>query len=370
MATLLFSNDSLSSLADAVGAADTSIRLVSGGGAQFPDPGPNEYFVAQFLDAATGERFEIVHVTARTGDVLTVLRAQEGTSAQNWLIGDAFAATVTAGVLQGMLQEGDGQIQSGNYAQDVGTANAYFAPLSPGLNEPAIGMPVRVKIANANTGPATLNMGSGVRPVVTAAGTPLPAYTLRAGRVYEFIYDGVNYQLTSQSWPVSNYALDPMSEPGFLGRFDAGAGVVQYLTPALAAGLLPEFTQLAKGLVPAFGSGGNDRVLTPAGWGSFVETTTTVSGSSVKIGGKIHLQTGWALGMGPDTSRVVLFPQAFANAPQYYGIWGLNRGVYIPTEDFVGEVEGTPSTTQMTVICNRVTGAPTGNLNWFALRID
>ncbi len=50
-------------------------------------------------DAATGAVYEIVYVTAISGVTLTVTRAQEGTSAQNWAIGDYAFVTPTAATM-------------------------------------------------------------------------------------------------------------------------------------------------------------------------------------------------------------------------------------------------------------------------------
>jgi len=47
-------------------------------------------------DAATGLVYEIVYVTAISGAALTVLRGQEGTTAQNWNAGDYAACMHTA----------------------------------------------------------------------------------------------------------------------------------------------------------------------------------------------------------------------------------------------------------------------------------
>ncbi len=65
-------------------AAATSIVLATGHGSRFPStfPYPLTWWNAtDWSDAADDPNREIVKVTARTGDTLTVLRAQEGTSA-------------------------------------------------------------------------------------------------------------------------------------------------------------------------------------------------------------------------------------------------------------------------------------------------
>ena len=57
-----------------------------------------------FNDAATGLLTEIVYCTARTGDICTIVRAQEGTAAQSWLAGDLAANLITAGQMAAMVQ--------------------------------------------------------------------------------------------------------------------------------------------------------------------------------------------------------------------------------------------------------------------------
>jgi hypothetical protein len=56
------------------------------------------------IDAATGVIKEIIHCTARSGDVCTVVRAQESTTALAWLAGDLIANLWTAGSAEAMVQ--------------------------------------------------------------------------------------------------------------------------------------------------------------------------------------------------------------------------------------------------------------------------
>lgn len=68
-------------------AAATSVSLVSGGGAKFPAPSTDGAFnvvwwnVTDYTNPAEDPNVEIVRVTARSTDALTVTRAQESTSA-------------------------------------------------------------------------------------------------------------------------------------------------------------------------------------------------------------------------------------------------------------------------------------------------
>jgi hypothetical protein len=67
------------------GAGDTSIVLSGGEGAELPDPSGDNYNMVwwdtSYADPADDPNVEIVRVTAKSTDTLTVTRAQEGTSA-------------------------------------------------------------------------------------------------------------------------------------------------------------------------------------------------------------------------------------------------------------------------------------------------
>lgn len=101
----LFANDAQSTLAGPITAIATSLTLASGTGADFPSPGAGQQFALTLNDAATGLDTEIVYCTARSGDVLTVVRGQEGTSALDWLAGDLAANLNTAGTMAAMVQQ-------------------------------------------------------------------------------------------------------------------------------------------------------------------------------------------------------------------------------------------------------------------------
>ncbi len=104
MAKFLNANNALSVTAAAISPSSTSVQLFAGDGAKFPAPGPNEYFVGSF---AAGGFTEIVRVTSRVGDVLTMTRAQEGTTARTWAAGTTFKQPPTAAQMQDLLQDSE-----------------------------------------------------------------------------------------------------------------------------------------------------------------------------------------------------------------------------------------------------------------------
>tara|TARA_R100000808_G_C2155041_1_gene166733 strand:+ start:9480 stop:10661 length:1182 start_codon:yes stop_codon:yes gene_type:complete len=77
--------------------SDTTLVLTTGHGARFPDAAGDKYFFATVLN--TSNNLEIIKVTARSGDSLTVQRAQEGTTAQSIAQDDRIELRITAGTL-------------------------------------------------------------------------------------------------------------------------------------------------------------------------------------------------------------------------------------------------------------------------------
>lgn len=99
-----FANNASSTLAAPISNTALSVSLAAGTGALFPNPSAGQQFALTFNDAATGLLTEVVYCTARSGDTLTIVRAQEGTVAQNWLAGDLAANLVTEGTMAAMQQ--------------------------------------------------------------------------------------------------------------------------------------------------------------------------------------------------------------------------------------------------------------------------
>ena len=92
--TVILKNNASGFLATSISATDTSIILSTGTGANFPTLGAGDYFYATF--SPTSGASEIVKCTARSGDTLTVVRAQEGTSALSFAAGSRVELRVTA----------------------------------------------------------------------------------------------------------------------------------------------------------------------------------------------------------------------------------------------------------------------------------
>ena len=77
--------------------SSTATTFTVSSSANLPTLASGEILPITLNDTATRLVFEICYVTGISGDVLTVERAQEGTSAQNWNIGDFIWNGPTAG---------------------------------------------------------------------------------------------------------------------------------------------------------------------------------------------------------------------------------------------------------------------------------
>lgn len=104
MTIFVFTNNAKSTLAAPVAPSDTTVTLFSGTGALYPAPAAGQAFPLSLLDQSTGTQREIMYCTSRTGDVCTVTRAQEGTAAGTWVIGDFANLFITKGVAAAFAQ--------------------------------------------------------------------------------------------------------------------------------------------------------------------------------------------------------------------------------------------------------------------------
>lgn len=98
----LFVNNATSTLAAAITAAATALSLKAGDGAKFPTPVGGDFFTLTLIgrDANGFENaWEVVNVTARSVDTLTIVRAQEGTTAAAWGVATPAQARPTAAAL-------------------------------------------------------------------------------------------------------------------------------------------------------------------------------------------------------------------------------------------------------------------------------
>ena len=110
----LWANNANSTLYAAITNVSTSLTVQTGDGALFPSPTGGQYFLASLCNVVSGieSNFEIVKVTARSGDIFTITRAQEGTSATGYLSGAKVSLRVTAGSINTWVDQTSAQTLS------------------------------------------------------------------------------------------------------------------------------------------------------------------------------------------------------------------------------------------------------------------
>jgi hypothetical protein len=265
MPIFLYSDNARSTLGASLSVGGTTITLASGGGALFPNPAPGQQFALTLNDLATQTVFETVWCTARAGDVLTVLRAQEGTAALAWSTGDYVWNGPTAGQMQNMVQ----------------TPHMTDASISPVFG------PTQVQGTFSATGAATFSttgqFGSTVSAVDPSTGT----------------LSGVTIASTGSGTQGARLALQ--GSPGSTGTpnkwLRAQGGIFDILNSNYSAQILTLSDLGDLGAIrniTASGSAAFTGSVTSSSFGSFTDTGTNnglfVNGSGSN-GANVHLHT-------------------------------------------------------------------------------
>jgi hypothetical protein len=172
MTVQLFANNAKTTLASPINATQTTITVAPGTGALFPNPSSGQAFKITLVSASSTTVYEICLCTARSSDILTVVRAQEGTSGTPFLLNDIVGNYDTADVMANLVQVVQLQNQYYLYAVASGTANALAATIPSSFTTIPDGMSIVIKSAAANTGATTLNLtlgstATGAFPIVT-----------------------------------------------------------------------------------------------------------------------------------------------------------------------------------------------------------
>lgn len=176
-----FGNNVVSALAADITANQTTIQVMPGTGTLFSGLLTYDYsntsnnlqtYAKITLTDAKETVFEICHLTAVNNDILTVIRAQEGTTEKGWSLNDVIGNFATRGSENQFVQIE--QLQSGHYISGVagGTANALTLELPAtyfvnGTTDWTLRTPIVVYPTQNNTGASTLQLTMGGRVLGT-----------------------------------------------------------------------------------------------------------------------------------------------------------------------------------------------------------
>jgi hypothetical protein len=142
---ILFTNNASATIASTISSSATSITVASGQGAEFPVLTGSDYFIATLVDSSNN--IEIIKVTARSSDTMTVVRGQESTSARSYTVGSLLELRVTAATLSSFAQQTGGTITAATI-----TASTQFTGPGTGLTGTAASLTAGVAtLANTST---------------------------------------------------------------------------------------------------------------------------------------------------------------------------------------------------------------------------
>lgn len=192
----IYANNAKSILSSAVTSSATTFYINSSDAALFPTPvAGTEFFRLRLTDAlAPNSVEEIVYVTTRSGNTLTVIRGQEGTTAQAWAVNTPCWNAATAGTYYQFMQHYYGVNSSGINFYTVATqtyGHAYYDGMLVEF------LPL---LANTITNP-TLNVnGLGAVVITNSDGSTILAGQLPAYSIVACVYNsaGPRWELTSR----------------------------------------------------------------------------------------------------------------------------------------------------------------------------
>ena len=135
----LYTNNAATYLAFGITNTATTMQVSANAGSLFPSPTGGDYFYVSLI-SLSGPIIEIVKCTARSGDIFTIERGQEGTSPLYWNMGDNVQLRITAA---GMNYIAGAAVQSTEQQSFVATQGQTVFTLTnfdyaPGTNNLAV----------------------------------------------------------------------------------------------------------------------------------------------------------------------------------------------------------------------------------------
>jgi hypothetical protein len=189
----LFANNADSTLAAPVSSVALSIQVASGEGVKFPTPTGGDYFLATLCKVVSGVEttIEIIKVTARATDILTIVRAQEGTTAQTYTTSDRVSLRMTAAFPTRTVTTDDAQTISGTKVLSSVKSEGF----------------VFVDKGNSGTATQTLDFSAGMHQKITATGNHTIASSNwpASGSLGEMLLELVNGGAYTVTWPTINW---------------------------------------------------------------------------------------------------------------------------------------------------------------------
>lgn len=186
--SVLVTNNYSSILASNITNSQTTIPLNAGTGAALPTPTGGDFFYVTIISASNPTQFEIVRCTSRSGDTLTVVRGQDGTSGQAFNASDLVESLQNAGVMNAMRTYSSLPTSTGSANAQVVTNTVPLVALLKGATQ--IMIP-----GFTNTASMTLAADGTAATTAKAYGQNLQGGMVVAGVPAYLNFDGTNWQL-------------------------------------------------------------------------------------------------------------------------------------------------------------------------------
>lgn len=304
---LKLSDNGFGTLGAPLTAGATALTLTAGHGLRFPVLAAGDVLPLCIVDA---NGLEEIIATARATDTLTIVRAMGGTTARAFAAGSKVQCRLSSEALLRLTAEAGRGI-------DVTGTNTYVGTWSPAPVGYVKGVLYRIIIANANTGPSTVNIGGlGAIPIRKNVADALAAGDLPAGHIAEMVYDGTNMQLLNPATSVwkpgdIKYSATPEAQDGWLPFSTAGVSRTTY------AALYAKLVKNHNGTTTT-----GSAVVTALGDTSDLKVGMRMGGTGIKVGARIQsIDSGTQVTMNKTASA------SNAGTPLQFHWWGLGDGV-------------------------------------------
>lgn len=103
---VLYSNNAASTLTVGISDSDTSLTVSTSSGAEFPDPGVGDHFYVTLI-GDNENLAEVVKVTSRTNDTMTIIRGVDDTAARAFNVGDKVELRMTKAVMDDIQKDSE-----------------------------------------------------------------------------------------------------------------------------------------------------------------------------------------------------------------------------------------------------------------------
>ena len=351
---LLCSNNAVSTLLNPFIAGATVLSVQVADAAKFPQPvAADDYFMLTLEDRSqTPYVREIVRATSRTGNTITVVRAQENTvSPASFAAGVTVSSRITAGIIQGLASTAGSTtgLYLGAFAVAPTTTNSgaslvagllYFNTTSNQMFEYGVTGWVAIGMGAGTTSAGEYIGASAVAPTQRPDGSALQAGDL----YYNTVAPGQLYEYISGAWAAATASTTITGSTTIGGNLTVNGNLT-----------VTGSTTLQDGLTVTGGSAFDS--LTVSGDGTFQNLTVTdlTSTGSLDIGGQPVVTAGdlsgtaysqnWPNGnieywgeAGTDGTggTTITFPTPFPH--QITGVWLQVRAAGAPNSPNIGVV--------------------------------